>query len=79
MEIKEFLAPFQVTAGMRAPDKVRLLRELAKRAAVTLGLASDAVADALLQREAWIDRNRRRCCDPACTLDGRGQAVCDPG
>jgi nitrogen PTS system EIIA component len=51
MEIKEFLAPFQVTAGMRAPDKVRLLRELAKRAAVTLGLASDAVADALLQRE----------------------------
>lgn len=51
MEIKDFLAPSHVMIDLRAFDKVRLLHELAQRAAATLDLASDAVSGALLQRE----------------------------
>ena len=51
MEIDDFLSPSEVMLGVRAPDKVRLLRELARYAADKLGIASDAVAAALLKRE----------------------------
>jgi nitrogen PTS system EIIA component len=51
MEIKDFLAPSQVMIDVRASDKARLLQELARRAAATLGLAADPVSGALLKRE----------------------------
>jgi PTS system nitrogen regulatory IIA component len=51
MEIKDFLAPSQVMIDVRASDKARLLQELARRAAATLGLAADLVSGALLKRE----------------------------
>jgi len=52
MEIKSFLAPSQVMIDVRASDKTGLLQELARRAAAALGLDADAVASALLKREA---------------------------
>lgn len=51
MEIGEFLNPSEVTVDVRASDKARLLKELARQAAAKLNLASDEVADALLKRE----------------------------
>jgi PTS system nitrogen regulatory IIA component len=51
MEIGEFLNPSEVTVDVRASDKARLLKELARQAAAKLNLASDGVADALLKRE----------------------------
>jgi PTS system nitrogen regulatory IIA component len=51
MEIKDFLAPTQVVIDVRAADKIRLLRELAPRAAAALDLAADLVSNALLKRE----------------------------
>lgn len=51
MEIEDFLSPSEVMLDVRAPDKVRLLRELARHAADKLGVASDAVTAALLKRE----------------------------
>lgn len=52
MEIKDFLAPSQTIMGVRTASKTRLLRELAHRAALALELDEDAVAAALLKREA---------------------------
>jgi PTS system nitrogen regulatory IIA component len=52
VEIKDFLAQSRVTVDLRAADKVRLLRELAGRAAAALDLPADVVSSALLQREA---------------------------
>ena len=51
MDIRDFLQPSEVTLDMRASDKVRLLKELARQAAVKLNVASDGVTDALLKRE----------------------------
>jgi nitrogen PTS system EIIA component len=52
MEIRDFLSPSCATVGVRASDKSRLLRDLAQRAATTLGLSAEDVTAALLQREA---------------------------
>jgi len=52
MDIADFLAASDVMIDARASDKARLLGELARLAAAKLGLASDAVSSALLQREA---------------------------
>ena len=51
MEIEDFLSPSQVMVDMRASDKVRLLKELARQAAAKLNLGYDGVAGALLKRE----------------------------
>ena len=52
VEIKDFLAPSQAMIGVRAADKNRLLRELARRAAGALQLNEDMVSAALLKRES---------------------------
>jgi PTS system nitrogen regulatory IIA component len=51
MDIEDFLSRSDVMLDVRAPDKVRLLKELARQAAAKLDLVPDAVADALLKRE----------------------------
>jgi nitrogen PTS system EIIA component len=51
VEIKDFLAPSHVMVDVRASDKTRLLRELARRAAATLHLDADTISAALLKRE----------------------------
>ena len=51
MEIKDFLVPADVIVGLRVPDKARLLRELAERAAASLKLDADRIANAVLSRE----------------------------
>lgn len=52
MDIKDFLAPADAMADARAPDKARLLNELSRRAASSLGLGTDLIAGDLLKREA---------------------------
>jgi len=52
MKISDFLAPPHVQVDVRAPDKARLLRELAREAAGSVGLTADAILSALAQREA---------------------------
>jgi len=52
VEIKDFLAPAQVVIDVRATNKTRLLRDLARRAAGVLQLNEDTIAQALLKREA---------------------------
>jgi nitrogen PTS system EIIA component len=51
MEISDFLPPECAIASVRAPDKMRLLRDLAQQAAAMLALPADEVAAALLKRE----------------------------
>jgi PTS system nitrogen regulatory IIA component len=51
MEIKEFLSPTDAVIDVRASDKARLLRDLARRAAASLGLPEESIAEALLKRE----------------------------
>jgi nitrogen PTS system EIIA component len=51
MDIRQFLAPADVAADVRATDKVRLLQDLSWRAAESLGLDGEVVARAILQRE----------------------------
>jgi len=51
MEIKEFLLPADVLIKVHAPDKTRLLQELAARAASALSLPADRIASELLKRE----------------------------
>jgi nitrogen PTS system EIIA component len=51
MEIKEFLLPTDVLIKTRAPEKTRLLQELAARAASALNLAADRISIELLKRE----------------------------
>ena len=51
MDIGDFLAPDCAIVDLRAPDKPRLLRDLAQRAAAILGLPEQTIADALLKRE----------------------------
>ena len=52
MKISDFLAPANVQVDVRAPDKARLLGELAREAAGSVGLTADAILSALAQREA---------------------------
>jgi nitrogen PTS system EIIA component len=52
MEIKHFLSPNDTLIKSRAPDKRRLLQELATRAASTLNLDANLVSTELLKREA---------------------------
>jgi PTS system nitrogen regulatory IIA component len=51
LEIKEFLLPTDVLIKTRAPEKTRLLQELAARAASALNLAADRISIELLKRE----------------------------
>jgi PTS system nitrogen regulatory IIA component len=51
MDIKEFLSPSDALVDVRAPDKARLLQELARRAATALNLPIDRISSALLKRE----------------------------
>jgi PTS system nitrogen regulatory IIA component len=51
MNISDLLSPTDVMIDVRAPNKQRLLQELAAKAAGKLGLAVDQVAPYLLKRE----------------------------
>jgi PTS system nitrogen regulatory IIA component len=51
IDIGDFLAPDRAIIDVRAPDKPRLLQDLARRAAAILGVAEEKIADALLKRE----------------------------
>jgi PTS system nitrogen regulatory IIA component len=52
MEIRDFLSPGDALIKVRAPDKTRLLQDLAARAAAALGLDPNLVTVELLKREA---------------------------
>jgi nitrogen PTS system EIIA component len=52
MTITDFLAPHDVLLDVRAPDKRRLLDDLAHRAAASFGLAGEPIFRALDAREA---------------------------
>ncbi|GJD53995.1 Nitrogen regulatory protein [Methylobacterium crusticola] len=52
MIITDFLAPHHVVLDVRAPDKRRLLEDLAGRAAAALGLDAGLIQRALEAREA---------------------------
>ena len=52
MSVGDFLAPAHVVLDLRAPDKRRLLDELAARAADATGTAAPVIAEALNGREA---------------------------
>jgi PTS system nitrogen regulatory IIA component len=52
MEIKDFLSPDDALIKVRAPDKSRLLQDLAARAASALNLDANLVAIEILKREA---------------------------
>jgi nitrogen PTS system EIIA component len=52
MDIKDFLSPDNVLIKVRAPDKTRLLQDLATRAAAALSLDANLVSIELLKREA---------------------------
>lgn len=51
MDIKDFLSPADVQVDVRVSDKVRLLQELADRAAKSLSLPADRILSELLKRE----------------------------
>jgi nitrogen PTS system EIIA component len=51
MDIKDFLSPADVQVDVRVSDKVRLLQELADRAANSLSLPTDRILSELLKRE----------------------------
>ena len=52
MRIADILAPGEVVLDLRAPDKRRLIEDLARRAGEATGLDPAAVAEALQGREA---------------------------
>jgi PTS system nitrogen regulatory IIA component len=52
MEIKDFLSPDDALIKSRAPDKTRLLQDLASRAASALNLDANLVSIEILKREA---------------------------
>jgi nitrogen PTS system EIIA component len=52
MQIRDFLSPGDALIKARAPDKARLLQDLAARAAAALNLDANLVATELLKREA---------------------------
>lgn len=49
--ISDFLAPADVVADVRSPNKLHLLQALAQRAAAALGVPVDDVLSSLLKRE----------------------------
>jgi nitrogen PTS system EIIA component len=51
MKISDFLSPADVTVDLYAPNKERLLRDLATKAGVALNLPTDYIASELLKRE----------------------------
>lgn len=51
MDIKDFLSPADAQVDVRVSDKVRLLQELADRAAKSLSLPADLILSELLKRE----------------------------
>src|SRR5713101_453735 len=51
MDIQDFLSPADAIVDVRAPDKVRLLRELSSRAASALELDADRISGDILKRE----------------------------
>jgi len=51
MDIREFLSPNDTLIDVRASDKTRFLRELARRAAASLNLAPERIAAEILKRE----------------------------
>jgi nitrogen PTS system EIIA component len=51
MEIRDFLSPDSALINVRAPDKTRLLQDLAARAATALNLDANLVSIELLKRE----------------------------
>src|SRR5271170_7226562 len=52
MEIRDFLSRDNALINVRAPDKTRLLQDLAARAAAALNLDANPVSIELLKREA---------------------------
>jgi len=52
MQIKDFLLPRHVRTDIRSTDKISLLRELSRDASAALNLPVEAIAAALLKREA---------------------------
>lgn len=52
MEIRDFLSSENALINVRAPDKTRLLQDLAVRAATALNLDANLVSIELLKREA---------------------------
>jgi PTS system nitrogen regulatory IIA component len=52
MEIRDFLSRDNALINVRAPDKTRLLQDLAARAATALNLDANLVSIELLKREA---------------------------
>ena len=53
MKISDFLSPADVVIDMRIAQKELLLRDLARRAALNLGLEADYVSSELLKREEF--------------------------
>jgi nitrogen PTS system EIIA component len=51
MKIEDFLSPADVIVGLRAQDKVRVLQELAGRAASNLQLDPGEISQEILKRE----------------------------
>ena len=51
MKIKDLLAPGDVIADVRAGDKAGLLKELAQRAALSVGLPPHVVSDEVAKRD----------------------------
>jgi PTS system nitrogen regulatory IIA component len=51
MDIKDFLSPADCIADLRAADKMRLLQDLAQRAAMALTLSPDRVTGEVVKRE----------------------------
>jgi nitrogen PTS system EIIA component len=49
--IKDFLSPADCTVDLRAPDKMRLLQDLARRAAAALTLPPERVVGEIVKRE----------------------------
>jgi PTS system nitrogen regulatory IIA component len=51
MLVKDFLSPADVVVGVKAPDKARLVQDLAGRAAARLNLDAAYIARELMKRE----------------------------
>ena len=51
MNIKDFLSPADTMLDLQAPDKTRLLHELAQHAAASLSLPAEGISSEILKRE----------------------------
>ena len=52
MKIEEFLSPADAVVDVRAADRIRLIQELAGRAAPSVGVDASTIAQELMKREA---------------------------